>query len=95
MDKEFILGLMVENMKELMKMIKNMDLAFIVELMEEDMKVIGLMVNSMEVDSLFKEIKRKKEFGIKEKELSGLMIVKKQTIIKIRKNSVSNNNKKI
>ena len=86
MDKEFISGLMVENMKELMKMIKNMDLAFIHGKMVENMKGIGLKENSMEVDNLYKVKKEEKEYGRMAKELNGLKIARMK--VKTSKNEI-------
>jgi hypothetical protein len=44
MKKEFILGLMVENMKVIGKMIKRMEKVFLLGLMVKNMLVIGKMI---------------------------------------------------
>ena len=63
MDKVFIFGLMEENTKAHMKMIRNMALEYILGRMEGNMKAIGQMESNMEAGSLPKEIRRKKEYG--------------------------------
>ena len=75
MDKVFIFGLMEGDMKAHMKMIRNMDLVYILGQMEENMKAIGQMESSMEVGSSFKVRRKEKEYGRKEKELNGWLIV--------------------
>lgn len=73
MEKVFTLGRMVENMKEIITWIKNMDLVYIDGQMEEYTRVHGLMGNSMAKEFINCLInKLKKEYGKMAKELNGL-----------------------
>ena len=53
MDKEPILGVMVENIKESITWIKSMVTEFTIGLMVGDMKDIGHMGNNMEKENIF------------------------------------------
>lgn len=53
MEKESTLGKMAENMKENIKMIKNMDMVFILGLMVENTKENGRMANNMAMENTY------------------------------------------
>lgn len=73
MERVYILGRMVENIKEIITWIKNTDLEFIDGRTEEFMKEPGLMENSMEKEYINYLINnQKREFGKMAKELDGL-----------------------
>ena len=74
MEKEFLLGLMEEGMKENIKMIKRMDMEFLNGLMEKNTKENGKMANKMEkVNSIMIKIIHGENALFKmEKESNGL-----------------------
>ena len=67
MEKEFTFGLMVENMKEILLMIRNKGWESTIG-MAESMKATGMMINSTEKeDTFFLMVIIGKGFGTKEK----------------------------
>ena len=69
-------GLMEKDMKDNIWMIKNMDMEYLSGRIIENMKDIGNMVNNMvEELLLFQEERKKKEFGIKERESNGSQLI--------------------
>ena len=74
MEKVFIHGLMVEDTRENMRMIKSTDMDHIIGLMANAMKDIGKMENNMvKLDLLIQKVKVSMVYGKMEKELNGLM----------------------
>jgi hypothetical protein len=73
MEKEFLLGLMGENMNENIKMIKKKDMECSIGMMVSNIKENGKMGNNMEKGNFLfqKKIDGEKESGIMEKELNG------------------------
>lgn len=87
MEKGNIPGLMVENMKDNIRKIANMDTEPILGQMEENIKETGLMANKKALASTSHLMGRlDKEFGKMEKESNGLHLInrgqKKKTNMK-------------
>ena len=74
MEKAYTHGRMEEDMKETMRMIKNMDLDHTIGLMENHTKANGKMGNSMgKLDLQIQREKVNTDYGIMETESNGLM----------------------
>ena len=69
-------GLMEKDTKDNISMIKNMDMVYLNGRIIENMKDTGNMVNSMVEELLLFQVERKKkEFGIKEREYNGSQLI--------------------